>query len=138
MLIHTKRKSATVHFPHQNSILTTSQPIIPRDMLKLVQISVLNTYILTQQKTEVLKLLAPILSSDTDYINDPEPLFLRILRYKSEFSAGSFAISASPSPPKTQTNPFQTTENYGTSKVSFLLNKCTPQLNSSIMTVLCP
>lgn len=128
----------TVHFPHQNSILITSQPIIPRDIMELVQVSVLNIYILTQQKTEVLKLLAPILSSDTDYIGDPGPLFLHILRYKSKFSAGSFALSASPSPPKTRTNPFQTTENYGASKVSLLLNKCTPQLNSSIMTVLCP
>lgn len=79
--------------------------------MKIVQISVLNIYILTQQKLEVLKHLAPILSSDTNYINDPGPLLLHILRYKSKFSAGSFALSASPFPPKTPTNPFQTTEN---------------------------
>lgn len=95
----------TVHFPHQNSILITSQPIIPRDIMEVVQISVLNIYILTQKKTEVLKLLAPILSSDTDYISDPGPLFPHILRYKSEFSAGSFALSASPSPPRHEPTP---------------------------------
>lgn len=42
--------------------------------MKVAQISVLNIYILTQQKTEALKLLAPILTSDTNYINDPGPL----------------------------------------------------------------
>lgn len=79
--------------------------------MKVAQISVVNIYILTQQKTEVLKLLAPILTSDTNHINDPGPLLLHILRYKSKFSAGSFALSASPFPPKTPNNPFQTTEN---------------------------
>lgn len=84
---------------------------MPTDVMKVVQISVLNIYILTQQKTEVLKLLAPILTSDTNYINDPGPLLLHILRYKPKFSAGSFALLASPFPPKIPTNPFQNTEN---------------------------
>lgn len=79
--------------------------------MKVVQISVLNIYILTQQKTEDLKLLAPILTSDTNYIHDPGPLLLHILKYKSKFTAGSFALLASPFPPKTPTNPFQITEN---------------------------
>lgn len=73
--------------------------------MKVAQISVLNIYILTQQKTEVLKLLAPILTSDTNHTNDPGPLLLRILSCKSKFSAGSFALSASPFPPKTQPTP---------------------------------
>lgn len=34
------------------------------------------------------------------------------------------------------TKPFRFTENSGASKVSFLLNKCIPQIHSSIMTVL--
>lgn len=111
MLTQTKRRSATLRFPHQNNIESTSQPIIPTDVMKVVQISVLNIYILTQQKTEFLKLLVPILTSDTNYINDPGPLLLHILRYKSKFRAGSFTLSASPFPPRTPTNPFQTREN---------------------------
>lgn len=43
--------------------------------MKVVQISVLNIYILTQQKTEALKLLAPILTSDTNYFNGPGSLY---------------------------------------------------------------
>lgn len=43
--------------------------------MKVVQISVLNIYILTQQNPRTLKLLAPILTSDINYINDPEPLY---------------------------------------------------------------